>query len=95
MIELLQTFRKSAGKNKWSLINRQIPIYVENFAVIPMIVRIVLTVEYPKSLFSGSSKFLQAVMVLKLTMSAVIRKVGRRLQRMKMQTMASKVYTRC
>ena len=60
-----------------------------------MIVRIVLTVEYPKSLLAGSSKFLQAVMVLKLTISAVIRKVGRRLQRMKMQTMASKVYTRC
>ena len=63
--------------------------------VIPIIVMIVLTVEYPRSLFSGSSKFLQTVMVLKLTMSAVIRKVGRMLQRMKMQTMASKVYTRC
>ena len=60
-----------------------------------MIVRIVLTVEYPRSLLSGSSKFRQALMVRKYIMSAVTRKAGRMLQRMKLQTIASNVYTLC
>ena len=60
-----------------------------------MIVRIELMVVYPRSLLVGSSKFWQAVMVLKWIMSAVMRTAGRMLQRMKMQTMANSVYTRC
>ena len=60
----------------------------------PMMVSTELMVEYPKFLSSGL-KSVQALRALKWVMSAAMRTAGRTLQRMKIQTMASRVYTRC
>ena len=59
-----------------------------------MMVSTELMVEYPKFLSSGL-KSVQALRALKWVMSAAMRTAGRTLQRMKIQTMASRVYTRC
>ena len=89
LIELLQTIRNSAGDKKVRISRKILSLMTQ-----PMIVSTELEVEYPKFL-SSDLKSRQAVMALKWVMSAVMRTAGRTLQRMKMQTMASRVYTRC
>ena len=89
LIELLQTIRNSAGIKKLGFLEKKVLSLIK-----PMIVSTELEVEYPKFL-SSDLKSRQAVMAWKWVMSAVIRTAGRTLQRMKMQTMASRVYTRC